>query len=268
MFINQIATYWNSRAYGYSQTIHEQLGNEEHDYFRRLLNENAPAGESLSCLDIGCGPGFFSILLAQDGHRVTAVDYSEGMLERARANFEEMGVKVKAVQGDAQDLSFADNSFDYIVSRNLVWNLERPADAYREWTRLLKPGGRLLVVDGNHYLYYYDKEYSSAKKASVIGRRHSNIYGVDPTPINEIARDLPLSHEYRPDWDVKVMEKLGLENIDVHVSHADFTDPEDGTTKSIVTNFAVCAGKPVCIGEERQSAMLRSIYNTPAIIRE
>ena len=190
MYLNQIAQYWDTRAEGYSITVHKQLSSNECEQFAALLKSSAPPGKTLKCLDLGCGPGFFSILLAREGHQVTAVDYSEGMLEKARANFRKAAVTVDTVRGDVQALPFDDNSFDYIVSRNLVWNLEHPAEAYAEWMRVLKPGGRLLVVDGNHYLHYYDPLYQVLKEATT---KTHDCYGVDPTPINNIARDLPLS---------------------------------------------------------------------------
>lgn len=243
MYLNQIGQYWDTRAKGYSLTIHEQLKNPVCEDFRCLLRNSAPVGEVLSCLDIGCGPGFFSILLAREGYAVTAVDYSEGMLEQARRNFAEAGVEVATKQGDAQDLPFANGSFDYIVSRNLVWNLENPVDAYREWLRLLKPGGRLLVVDANHYLHYYDKDYLEARETGVDAKPH-NCYGVDATPINEIARELPLSREHRPEWDVTTLIALGMAQLNVQVSRRSFVDRESGEEKTVVADFVVCAEKP------------------------
>lgn len=251
MYLNQIGQYWDARAEGYSFTIHEQLKSPVCEDFRCMLRAGAPAGEGLNCLDIGCGPGFFSILLAREGYNVTAVDYSEGMLEQARRNFAEAGVEVVTAQGDAQDLPFTDESFDYIVSRNLVWNLEKPADAYREWLRLLKPGGRLLVADANHYLHYYDKDYSEARETGADLKPH-NCYGVDTTPINEIARELPLSHEHRPEWDVNTLIALGMAQLNVQVSRRSFVDRESGEEKSVVADFVVCAEKPTL--EKRLSA--------------
>jgi len=248
MYLKQIASYWDSRAEGYSLSIHEQLGSDAGVYYRDKLKCCAPSGEALSCLDVGCGPGFFSILLAQAGHRVTAVDYSEGMLAQAQENFQQLGVTVETRRGDAQELPFQDGCFDYIVSRNLVWNLESPAEAYREWMRLLKPGGHLLVEDGNHYLYYFDEQYLEARRAAAAGSTHP-CYGVDPTPINEIARALPLSREHRPDWDIATLLKLGMNHLEVSVSRSPFTDPDSGEIKSVICDFLLCAEKPaeVCV---------------------
>ncbi len=248
MYLKQIGTYWDTRAEGYSETIRSQLSGEDYQTFKTALKDGAPRGQGLSCLDVGCGPGFFSILLAKEGHSVTAVDYSEGMLEQARSNFDEMGVCVETVQGDAQNLPFEDGSFDYIVSRNLVWNLEQPEKAYKEWLRLLKPGGNLLVADGNHYLYYYDEDYKKARN-EYYSKDNSHTRGVDPTPINEIARELPLSKLRRPDWDISELLELGMESVSVQTGRRSYTDTETGAEKSLIFDFILCGKKS---GGEKQ----------------
>ncbi|NMA82838.1 MAG: class I SAM-dependent methyltransferase [Epulopiscium sp.] len=113
MELENIKNYWNNRAEGYSLSINEQLQNDEKEEYLSMLQKYASNKTSLDCLDIGCGPGFLSILLAQWGHKVTAVDYSENMLEYASKNFFEAKVDVSLLQMDAQNLRFEDASFDY-----------------------------------------------------------------------------------------------------------------------------------------------------------
>ena len=139
MLLNAISTYWNSRAEGYSLSINEQLQGEVGRYYLELFKKLQLKQNGMNCLDIGCGPGFFSILLSKEGHHVTSMDCSEEMLEKAKENLSVRGYQPHVIRGDAQNLPFENHSFDFIVSRNLVWNLENPKQAYREWYRVLKP---------------------------------------------------------------------------------------------------------------------------------
>ena len=161
--LEAIRRYWNTRAEGYSLKTAYDLQHAEKVWLERLRPFVLASGK-LDILDIGCGPGFFSILLARLGHSVVAFDYTEGMLERASRNAAEADVSIVVRQGDAQDLPFPDETFDLIVSRNLMWNLEHPESAYAEWLRVLRPGGRLVNFDGNHYRHLYSEPYAEELK--------------------------------------------------------------------------------------------------------
>ena len=242
MQTQEVSQYWDTRAQGYSATIHHQFQSEIQQFYRTLLRKCAPPGHALRCLDVGCGPGFFSILLAQAGHQVTAVDFSQGMLEKASENFAQVGVQVCTVQADAQDLPFESDQFDYLVSRDLTWALRNPRKTYIEWIRVLKPRGKLLVVDSNHYLHYHDQEYAQAQKEIVPTYQ---MYGVDPTVMDKFAQEeLPLSRVRRPQWDVDTFLDLGLEHIELEGNRQSFQDPASQKTKSVMEDFFVCATKP------------------------
>lgn len=72
---------------------------------------------------------------------MTAVDYTEDMLEKAKENTKEYQSQIEFYRMDAQNLEFENNQFDVVISRNLTWNLENPVQAYKEWFRVLKTGG-------------------------------------------------------------------------------------------------------------------------------
>ncbi len=99
-------------------------------------------------LDIGTGPGQLAFYLAGAGFNVTGLDISPGMISIARKSAREMQLTIDFRTGDAENLDFADSSFDVVVSRNLVWTLPNPDLALKEWHRVLKPGGRIIVSDG------------------------------------------------------------------------------------------------------------------------
>ena len=95
-------------------------------------------------LDLGCGPGFFSIPLASADYDVVGIDYSYEMVARATENASRTGVQPVFMRMDAQSMTFADESFDLIVSRDVLWNLEYPEKAYSEILRVLKHANRSL----------------------------------------------------------------------------------------------------------------------------
>ena len=76
---------------------------------------------NLNALDIGCGTGEMSLLLAQLGHSVTGIDLSENMLCVADEKARKKGLNIKFLKGDAEDPPFESNEFDVIVARHLFW---------------------------------------------------------------------------------------------------------------------------------------------------
>lgn len=83
------------------------------------------------------------------GYQVTGIDWSDAMLALARAKAAARGRTIRFHLGDAENTLEADESYDVIVTRHLVWTLVDPQACFREWLRVLKPGGKLLVIDGD-----------------------------------------------------------------------------------------------------------------------
>ena len=102
-------------------------------------------------LDVGCGPGFFTIMLARLKHNVTSVDGAEGMVERARINIKKEALNTKIYKGDAVLLDKEkEASLDAIVSRDVVWTLYDPEKAFIRWKNLLKTDGKIVIYDGDY----------------------------------------------------------------------------------------------------------------------
>lgn len=219
--LRDIEKYWTNRAEGYSQVNQEELAGENRYHWIRELEAQIPSGrkEELEILDIGTGPGFFSILLAEKGYHVTAVDYTEAMLEEARKNAGAIAGNIQFYRMDAQSLGFLDESFDVIVTRNLTWNLENPIQAYREWKRVLKPGGVLLNYDANWYHHLFDEEkrraYEEDRQKVSAASLEDHYTCTDIDAMEEIARRVPLSRAMRPQWDQYVLNELGFSEVAV-----------------------------------------------------
>lgn len=156
--VNQeiVTSHWDSRAKSYRFNINRDFFRHGvNDRWRELLAEAIGPTGPLNVLDAGCGPAVLTRLLLELGHAVTAVDVSKKMLAIAREKVGPDNDRVCFHQASAAELPFADRTFDLVISRYVVWTLPEPVRAMREWRRLLKPGGRLGIIDGNWYYHYY-----------------------------------------------------------------------------------------------------------------
>jgi SAM-dependent methyltransferase len=99
-------------------------------------------------LDVGCGTGSLTLLLAEHGHHVTGVDLSPGMVAFARRKLVAAGRQVPILVGDAADPPVGDRRFDVVLARHLLWALPDPLVALRRWVGLLRPGGHVVLVEG------------------------------------------------------------------------------------------------------------------------
>ena len=233
--LSDVKDYWDRRSHGFSDAVNEELDSYKGDAWREFFRQNLGDGP-LEILDDGAGAGFFSMILAGMGHSLTAVDYSEGMVERVILNTRERGLSVKAFRMDAQELSFEDESFDAVVQRDVLWNLDDPARAVSEVFRVLRPGGKYILKDGNHYLSANDEEFARAsrqrrEKAEAERKQRGpspgdhnahNPENVDYTVIERIALEQPLSHVRRPQWDVDTLIRCGFSGINITLEGAPY----------------------------------------------
>ena len=238
-YLEEIKKYWTLRAEGYSDSIIDDLECDNFHKWLDVIEKHVGNDHPLNVLDIGTGPGFFPVLMGQRGHRITAVDYAEAMLEKAKDNCSRYGVHADLHRMDAQNLEFEDESFDLILSRNLIWDLENPKKAYSEWLRVLRPEGKMIVFDGNHYLHLHDQDYAEAVK---VNEGHRYIGDVDTNIIRNIAMNLPLSKERRPQWDVNTLMELGARSLEVNADKL-YQLTCDGETVFIPHSFHICATK-------------------------
>ena len=233
--LNEIGSYWTNRAEGYSDWNKEELAGMQRKAWRDIVCPYIPQKDKseIRILDVGTGPGFFPIILAEAGYRVNAVDYTPEMLTQARANAGELEKHITFARMDAKNLDFEDDTFDLVLSRNLTWNLEQPGCAYKEWHRVLKKGGRMLNFDANWYRYLYDEETRkghdmdrvNVAQASVVDREKEK--GVDSERMERIALQVPLSRRERPTWDCEVLRTLGFDEIEIDYSISDRVWCED-----------------------------------------
>ncbi len=99
-------------------------------------------------LDIGCGTGSLSSLIAALGHQVTAIDLSPAMIAQAEAKARAAGQAVTFGVMDAAYPQLGAQRFDLILCRHLLWALPNPAGVLQRWVDLLLPDGRLVLIEG------------------------------------------------------------------------------------------------------------------------
>ena len=145
----QVAAHWDRRAAHFDEDFgHSIRTAAEHAAWDRIFGLVLPRHGALDALDVGCGTGFLSLELAGRGHRVTGLDFAPSMIERAERKAAELGFAVRFEQGDAEQMPFAPASFDLVISRHVLWTLPHPEAAVDDWLRVLRPGARLVIVDG------------------------------------------------------------------------------------------------------------------------
>ncbi|MBB4200009.1 hypothetical protein CCR94_21675 [Rhodoblastus sphagnicola] len=170
-----IRDHWNQRAAAYDASAHHTI---------EMETERAE---------------WASLLLAAMGHQVTGADIAEDMLAQARAKAAARSLTATFLIGDAEAHPFPDASFDVVVNRHLLWTRPDPERALFEWTRVLAPGGKMVIIDG---------DFHCAAKTSSADERASP--SMDAYRAAGIADRLPLQASPRPQADLQMPAALGL----------------------------------------------------------
>lgn len=200
----RIAGYWSKRSDSFQAQRRAELHSSMADRWLLEIQKYLPQ-RKLKILDVGCGSGFFTILLGKQGHEVLGTDLTPDMIEKSRELAKEEGVDCKFEIMDAENLDFPDETFDVVISRNLTWTLPDAGHAYEEWCRVLKKGGILLNFDANYGS-------SNFTDTSHLPENHThNQVGMDMMQeCEEIKKQLPISSYIRPAWDVETLGNLGI----------------------------------------------------------
>lgn len=101
-------------------------------------------------LDVGCGTGSLSLLLAEAGHQVTGIDFSPAMIQRAIDKARDAELEVDFLVGDAANPPSLPEGVDVLLGRHILWAMsETPLDVVLDrWAGYLVPGGSIVMIEG------------------------------------------------------------------------------------------------------------------------
>lgn len=143
----RIRAWWDRDAHTYDASAgHAASDPVEAAAWRTALTRTLPPAPA-RVLDIGAGTGAMSLLAAELGYAVTALDLSDGMLSKARAKASERGLDLTFVHRPAEDPPVG--PFDAVMERHVSWTLPDPVATMRAWRDVVRPGGRLVLFEGS-----------------------------------------------------------------------------------------------------------------------
>ena len=193
----KIENKWTEDSGDYDDMIQKQLSNKRTvSYWTKEL-KRLLGPEPLRILEVGCGPGFMSIIAARLGHDVKQVEICE-----------EDGVTLPLEQ---------EQSYDVILSRDAVWTLYDPEKAFRRWKAVLKPGGRIIYFDGDYRTVEPTLKNKIHMKIAdfLIYVTERKTYGSDVKENSGIYEKLPFTSQKRPEADFQILKKVRFARIQI-----------------------------------------------------
>lgn len=217
----KVTDYWTERAGSFLLQRQRELESSKAAKWLQEITAWLPDTKSMDrpvhILDVGCGAGYFAVLLGKEGYQVTGIDLTREMVVKAQELIRENGPypeTVRVMEMDAEKLSFEADTFDAVITRNLTWTLPHPIEAYQEWYRVLKKGGVLLNFDAE----YAKNAHSLFSVESVA---HKDISDKLKEDCHELYHMLTISTFDRPEWDKEVLTHIGFSEVRTDLSFAD-----------------------------------------------
>lgn len=145
--LNKMRQYWDGQAPTFDQDADHGLRDAHvRSAWDKLYVDHLKPKQKI--LDIGCGTGSISVLLAELGHEVTGIDLSPKMIDLAKSKASDAKKDIVFHVMDASYPQFDVNKFDVIVCRHILWALPHQKDVLKRWLGLLRESGNFMFVEG------------------------------------------------------------------------------------------------------------------------
>ncbi len=207
-----IAHVWDDSSETYDDKeghgIHSEI---EREAWKTLFKSLLLSGR-LDVLEVGCGTGEIGLLFAEMGHHVTGLDLSDKMLAKAREKASKKMFDSTFKKGDAEDPPFEAGTFDVVVTRHLLWTLPHPDTTVKNWKKVLKNGGVLIVIDGLYnggLIERKTRQFISDFLTLLVERR----YPKRKQYSNDIKNELPNPYGVPPKKTFEYFRKAGFNNV-------------------------------------------------------
>ena len=176
--MSDVARYWDEQASSFDEAPDHGLRDPaiRAAWASLLAPLIVPAPARVA--DLGCGTGSLAVLLAEAGHVVSGIDVAAGMIARARTKATAARVDAKFEVGDAMAPPWPRATFDVVLARHIVWALPDPALGLGRWLKLLRPGGRLVLIEGR----WWTGAGLAADELLALVRAHGWTASVTPLP--------------------------------------------------------------------------------------
>jgi SAM-dependent methyltransferase len=146
--ISEIAKYWDEQAATFDDAPDHGLRDPAiRSAWTSLLIPLLPPAPA-RVADLGCGTGTLAVLVGGAGYRVSGIDLAPGMVKRARAKALEARVDADFEVADAMTPPWPKGTFDVVLARHVLWALPDAGLGLDRWLELLKPDGRLVLIEG------------------------------------------------------------------------------------------------------------------------
>lgn len=252
---DDIRDYWSLRAQTYDLSPgHGIARHTEIEAWSQLIRRHLGDGEGRKALDLACGTGVMTMLMHGLGFKVTGLDFTEPMMARAKRKADDAKASIRFLTRDAEETMEADETYDVIIARHLVWTLTDPDKAFADWLRILKPGGCLLIIDGDFVRQHWMEKLLPLLDR-VFGKKqdgHSLLTPEQWDHHERIVRQVHFKDGIRADDTVKLFQATGFGELRIETDLADIRRSRGisllsrkGIASTLQHRFAISGRKPL-----------------------